>query len=89
MYVGMCIHGDCVGSKNISLKDSTYEKLSMLKEEDESFSDVINKLTENKTPKYLEFSGVLSEDTIESVRKMKEERKESGRVEEAINKLRS
>ncbi len=89
MYVGMCIHSDCMGSKNISLKDSTYEKLSMLKEEDESFSDVINKLTKKKTPNYLEFADVLSENTIKIIKEMKKERKESGRIKKSINKLKS
>lgn len=41
----------------------------------------------NKTPNYLEFTDVLSEDTIESVRGMKDEREGSGGVEGVINKL--
>ncbi len=78
-----------MGSKTISLKDSAYEALLSLKDEDESFSDVIEKLTKEKTPDYSDFNGILSEKTVESIKEMKEKRKESGRIKRTIDKLQS
>ncbi len=78
-----------MGSKTISLKESAYEKLSALKGEDESFSDLIEELTKEETPRYADFAGILSQDTIDSIKKMKEKREESGRIEDAIEKLKS
>ena len=37
-----------MSSVNISIREDVYEKLKRLKKEDESFSDVIEHLTENK-----------------------------------------
>ncbi|MFW6196039.1 MAG: antitoxin VapB family protein [Thermoplasmatota archaeon] len=78
-----------MGSKTISLKDSAYEALQSIKDENESFSDVIEKLTKEKTPDYSEFNGILSEETIDSIKEMKENRKESGRIKRTIDKLQS
>jgi len=78
-----------ISSKNISLKESAYEKLLALKDEDESFSDVIEKLTKEETPRYADLAGTLSQDTIDSIKEMKEKREKSGRIEDAIEKLRS
>ena len=78
-----------MGSKTISLKDSAYEALKSIKDENESFSDVIEKLTKEKTPDYSEFNGILSEETIDSIKEMKENRKESGRIKRTIDKLQS
>ncbi|MBS3816910.1 MAG: antitoxin VapB family protein [Candidatus Thermoplasmatota archaeon] len=78
-----------MGSKTISIKDSTYEKLLALKGEDESFSDLIEELTKEETPRYADFAGVLSQDTIDSIKKIREKREESGRIEDTIEKLKS
>jgi len=78
-----------MGSKTISLKDSAYEKLVALKGEDESFSDVIEELTKEETPHYADLTGILSDETIDSIKKMSENREESGRIEDSIEKLRS
>jgi len=69
-----------MGTKNISLKESAYEKLLSLKREDESFSDLIERLTRDRTPKYTDLAGILSEDTIETIERTRERRK---KVDEA------
>ena len=69
------IQRDRMGSKNISLKESAYERLSSLKKEDESFSDLVERLTEGKTPKYSDLAGILSEDTIEAIESTSGKRK--------------
>ncbi len=90
MYTNKQIQrGGKISSKNISLKESAYEKLLALKSEDESFSDVIEKLTKEETPRYADLAGTLSKDTIDSIKEMKEKREKSGRIEDAIEKLRS
>ena len=70
-----------MGSKNISLKDSAYERLSSLKKEDESFSDLVERLTAGKTPKYSDLAGTLSEDTIESIKRTRGKRKRTDKSE--------
>ena len=70
-----------MGTKNISLKESVYERLSSLKKEDESFSDLLERLTRKKTPKYSDLAGILSKDTIETIEKTKRERKKTDKAD--------
>lgn len=72
-------------TKNISLKKSAYERLTSLKKEGESFSDLINRLTQRKAPKYADLSETLSKDTIRAIEQIREERKERDKTE--IRKL--
>lgn len=72
-------------TKNISLKKSAYERLASLKKEGESFSDLINRLTRRKAPKYADLSETLSKDTIRAIEQIREERKERDKTE--IRKL--
>lgn len=78
----------CLGTKNISLKESAYEKLKALKREDESFSDVIERLAKKKTPSYDEFTKIISKDTAKAMKELKKQRKQKQEeIEEIIKKL--
>lgn len=68
-------------TKNISLKKYTYERLASLKKEGESFSDLIDRLTKKKVPKYADLSGTLSKDTVQFIEEIREERKEKDKAE--------
>ncbi|KXA92305.1 hypothetical protein AKJ66_04365 [candidate division MSBL1 archaeon SCGC-AAA259E22] len=70
-----------MGSKNISLRESAYERLSSLKKEDESFSDLVERLTKSKTPKYSDLAGILSKDTIETIENTRKGRKRTDKAE--------
>lgn len=48
-----------MGTKNISISEEAYERLSALKKPSESFTEVINRLTERRS--ILELAGVLTE----------------------------
>lgn len=50
-----------MGTKTISLADDAYERLKAEKQEGESFSDVVRRLTQDVNVS--EFHGALSEDT--------------------------
>lgn len=55
-------------SKTISLSEDTYNRLARVKGEDESFSDVIDRLLgEDEHPLY-ELVGLLDEDEVEALR---------------------
>jgi len=78
-----------MGSRNISISDEAYHKLRDLKMKNESFTDVINRLT--KKTSILELKGLLSIseadsilNSIEESRKLSRKRLES--VESEFNK---
>ncbi len=54
----MYIHLLCMATKSITITSEAYERLTVFKESNESFSDVINKLT--KRDSLLDLVGVLS-----------------------------
>ncbi|MDN5366701.1 MAG: putative antitoxin [Candidatus Diapherotrites archaeon] len=63
-----------MGVKTITIKDDVYKKLLAIKRKDESFSDVLERLTRKVSID--RFFGVLSSEiTEEDVKKWKEERK--------------
>ncbi len=65
-----------MGSRNISISDEAYSKLKRLKGRNESFTDVINRLT-NKTS-ILSLRGILSHDEAEStIKRIRESRNTS------------
>jgi predicted CopG family antitoxin len=47
-----------MGTKNISISEEAYERLAAMKESNESFTEVINRLTKKKS--LLELAGVLT-----------------------------
>ncbi len=56
-----------MGSKNISISDEAYSRLKKFKGKNESFTDVINRLTNKAT--ILDLSGTLTQDEAESILK--------------------
>lgn len=79
----MCV--DLMGSKNISISDEAYLRLSELKSRNESFTDVINRLT--KKTNILDLKGILKEEERGSLEKnIKNLRKASGERMDRIKK---
>lgn len=66
-----------MATKTISLKESAYKKLKALKEEKESFSDVVDRLASRR--KISDFHGVLSEETAEEIEKNIKKRRSTHR----------
>lgn len=63
-------------SKTVSLKEETYRRLTQEKGEDESFSDVIDRLLAAEDQPLFELVGLLDDDALESL----EERSQSFRA---------
>jgi predicted CopG family antitoxin len=67
-----------MGTKNISISEEAYERLAALKKPNESFTEVVNRLTRKKS--ILELAGTLTEkEGDETRREIKELRKASQR----------
>lgn len=73
----MCIA--CMATKTISLDEDAYNRLKNLKKGDESFSDIVKRIADEKS--LLEVSGILSEEEAEELRKNVEELRERTRTE--------
>jgi len=56
-----------MGSKTISLEDSAYGKLRRAKRRDESFSDVVHRLTNTQEPSLLEFTRLFDTKGAEEI----------------------
>lgn len=54
-----------MSSKNISISDDAYNRLKKFKGKNESFTDVVNRLTSKAT--LLELRGTLSKDEADSI----------------------
>ncbi len=65
LHTYMCVYK--MGSKNISISDEAYLRLSELKSKNESFTDLIYRLT-NKT-NVLDLKGIIEEDVGKSLEK--------------------
>ena len=66
--------------KTITIRDETHKALVRLKEEDDSFSDVIDRLVEEKTGDIRRFAGVLKDsEVLNSLRKFTRDLRASGR----------
>jgi len=63
-----------MGTKTISLADDAYERLKAEKEEGESFSDVVRRLTDGV--ELSEYYGILSDATAEELEDIVDERRE-------------
>jgi predicted CopG family antitoxin len=73
-----------MGAKNISISDEAYERLKAVKKPNESFTDVINRLTGRKS--IMELAGVLSKEEAREMRKMvKDIRKRSSKRIRALS----
>ena len=65
-----------LGTRNISITDEAYSRLASRKRPNESFTDVINRLTEKKS--ILELAGILTSSEARGMRmEMRKLRKES------------
>ena len=62
-----------LGTKNISISDEAYSRLAAQKKSKESFTDVINRLTEKRS--VLELAGILtkseSKEMFSNIRKLR------------------
>ena len=54
-----------MATKNISITEEAYMRLASLRREHESFSEIINRLTNKR--RLLDFAGVLSEESAEKI----------------------
>jgi len=62
--------------KTISIRDDIYKKLVEMKEEGESFSDVIEKLLRRKTINIKKYYGILKDcEVLDEIERCLEERK--------------
>ncbi|EMA48786.1 hypothetical protein C448_02918 [Halococcus morrhuae DSM 1307] len=62
-----------MGTKTIRLDDEAYERLASRKREDESFSDVVKRVTGERS--LLEIAGIFSDDEAETMRETVAERR--------------
>lgn len=69
---------DIMGSKHISISDEAYSRLKKFKGKNESFTDVINRLTNKATN--LDLSGTLTQDEAESILKNMNDARKLGRI---------
>ena len=67
--------------KTITLRDDTYHSLVSLKEDDDSFSDVIDRLVSKKNRDIREYAGALRDSKIlDDLRSFTKEMRSSGRA---------
>ncbi len=67
--------------KTITIRDETYHALQILKEEQDSFSDVIDRLIAKRIGNIRQFAGGLKDSTeLERLRAVTEEIRRSGRA---------
>ncbi|MCK4309987.1 MAG: antitoxin VapB family protein [Methanomicrobia archaeon] len=70
-----------MGTKTISIKDSVYEILKRSKKEDESFSDVIERLAKEKNIDFMSFFGGLKDkEVLDSIEKDSKKIRELSKV---------
>ena len=76
-----------MGTKNISISEEAYERLAALKRPNESFTDVVNRLTRKKS--ILELACMLTSEEGAAIREeIKDLRKKSStRLESIIGKM--
>ncbi len=56
-----------MATKNISITEEAYRRLATLRRANESFSEIINQLTNKR--RLLDFAGVLSEESADRIEK--------------------
>jgi len=64
-----------MGTKNISISEEAYERLAALKKPNESFTEVVNRLTKKRS--ILELVGTLTEKEGEEIRRNIKELREA------------
>ena len=73
-----------MATKTISITEEAYERLRMKKEKNESFTDVINRITGKRD--IMEFAGILTDQEAEKIREHIQKRRQASR--EHLNKIR-
>ncbi|XGI84244.1 antitoxin VapB family protein [Halorutilales archaeon Cl-col2-1] len=73
-----------MASKTISIREKAYERLKKRKEDDESFSDVILKLTEDDPNDFSDLIGTGIDATWDSLKEERERSDEDERREEKL-----
>ncbi len=66
-----------MATKTISITEEAYERLKVRKEKNESFTDVINRVTGKRS--LLELAGILSEEKADKLEKHIKERRAASR----------
>jgi len=76
-----------MGTKNISISEEAYERLAALKRPNESFTEVVNRLTMKRS--VLELAGILSEKEGGEIRRVTVELRKasSRRVEHSASRV--
>jgi len=76
-----------MGTKNISISEEAYERLTALKRTNESFTEVINRLTRKRS--ILELVGALTEEEGEEIRRNIEELREASdkRIRSTVSRV--
>ena len=67
-----------MATKTISITEEAYERLKMRKENNESFTDVINKITGKRN--IMELAGILSKEEGKKLEEYIKERRKASRV---------
>ncbi len=76
-----------MATKNISITEEAYKRLAHLRSSNESFSEIIVRLTKKKKPKLREFFGILSKESADALEEaIKEGRKEHAKMHEERHK---
>jgi len=82
-----------MGTKTIGLRDDVYERLKARKREDESFTDLMNRLLDETTVEWREGFGTLSEQDADELEQLVAESRDqtakglSTRQQEALGEL--
>ncbi len=63
LYICVCIHST-MSTKTISIREEVYDILKNLKRENESFSDVIEKLAKKRKSDLSQYFGVLKDSRV-------------------------
>lgn len=66
-----------MATKTISITEEAYERLKMQKEKNESFTDVINRVTGKRS--IMEFAGILTEEEGQKLEAYIKERRKASR----------
>lgn len=82
-----------MGTKTIGLRDDVYERLKARKREDESFSDLVDRLLDETTTDWRQGFGALPDQDADSLEQLVEESRDqmgqglSARQQEALGEL--
>ena len=69
-----------MGTKTIGLRDDVYERLKARKRDDESFTDLVDRLLEDSTADWRDGFGTLSEDDADELEAIVSESREQSSI---------